>query len=311
MSERNSTVGERRNQWWITAMLVLFGIITPIAISLSWLAFLVLDAERFTRTVTPIIDMPEVQRSVAASLTDAVRVSLDSAVQSQRSVRGLVALAGGTGAVVATASGAINIAVTTPEFRVLWEDVNRAAHIGLVDVLSRDPKSDMNLNDDLTLLFDEIELWSGVDPTSPIGQALQSIPTALAPRLTVLTDLDIPVARFLIDHAKSLAYTSIAFAVALFGGALALGRNRRQVLIVGGLLGVIALAPLLLTRTILHDRLSDLSGVQGELAREYARALTSPLESLLILTSAVGLIVAGLAWVWPRLSRRESLQQPA
>ncbi len=301
MDVRTTAPEPRSNSWWVTLMLVLAGILTPIAICLSWWAFLMLDTDRFTRSVTPIIDMPEVQSAISTALLNDVDDSFDLAAQQDPAVRELLANAGVEEHVIADIAAVVPGAVASSQFRQVWEETNSVAHQGLVDLLTDE------LDNDLALTFADIEQWAGIDPESPTADALAAIPPELEPSIDVLHPIDVPMPQVAVDYADWSSAGAIVLVLTLFIGAMLLAGDRRQALIVAGIAALISLPCALAIRLSLHDRLANYSGAQRVLAIEYARALTSSLESTLLLVAAVGLIVTILAWVWPRLARSEPL----
>ena len=292
-------------------MLALAGILVPVTIALSWLAFLVLDAGRFSQSVTPIIDTPEVQSAVASTLTSAIEQSLKDSNEQNMTVQSLVLTAGGISAIMAVVEPITERAVATSQFRALWHDANYVAHSGITAMLANDP-DDHNANgEELTVAFDQINSTLGIDPESPTGRVLAAIPDALAPRIAVLHSIDVPIARFVLDNATRLAVGAIVLTILLFGGGFWFSPNRRRAFMVVGIVGLISLPIAIIVRSVLTDKLGDMPDTAGILARAYAGALTSSLESSLLMAAAIAAIVAVLAWWWPRLARQEPAPLPA
>lgn len=285
-------------------LLALAGVLLPVAVSLLWLAFVVLDTNEFTRTVTPIIDMPHVQAKLAASLNSGVQHSLANAAESSTTTRALIAAAGGIDAIMPELRRIIDQVVASSAFRDVWTEVNRLGHVEVKHLLRGQALVNGVSDTTLTLTFADIQAALQIDPNSPIGRALNAIPAELAPTIEVLQQpVDIPGAEFLIDHASRIALGATGLCALLLGVGLWLSADRRRALIFTGAFGLLAIALAVAVRVVINDQLGDLGGVEGDLAREYAATLTSPLESFLWLIAAIGAIVALLAWIWPRFNR--------
>jgi hypothetical protein len=286
------------------ALLALAGVLLPVAVSLLWLAFVVLDTNEFTRTVAPIIDRPHVQAKVAASLNLGVQHSLANAAEFSATTRALITAAGGIDAIMPELGRIVGQVVASSAFRDVWVEVNRLGHVEVKHLLSGQALVNGVRDKTLTLTFADIQAALQIDPNSPIGRALNAIPAELAPAIEVLQQpVDIPGAEFLIDHASRIALGVAGLCALLLGVGLWMSADRRRALIFTGAFGLLAIALAVAVRVVVNDRLGDLGGVEGELAREYAATLTSPLESFLWLIAAIGAIVALLAWIWPRFSR--------
>ncbi len=284
-------------------MLVLAGMLIPVAIMLTWLSFLVLDEERYVRTVTPVIEIPEIQAIVSDALAAGVRASIEGASSVSARMAILVANSGGIDPILADIRAQIERTVATPEFSAVWSETNRLAHSGLVGVLSKKATDPTTTNDEITLAFANLADDLGIAPDSRAGRALAEIPDHLAPRIAVLQSVEIPAARFVIDNVRLIDLALIALIALLLGFGLWFSRNRTRALIVLGVVSLISLPIALLVRNVLQSTLGDLPGSEGVLAREYASVLTASLESGLLMAAALGLIVAVIAWFWPRLSR--------
>lgn len=294
----------QRNQWWVTLMLVAASVLIPVAIAIAWLNFLILDEQRFVRTVSPVIETPAVQATVTETLVHAVRVSIQTASASDPRLVTIVNESGGIDVLMAGISPLIGHAVRSNEFRIVWTDANRLAHTNVIRLLVNRPGDTSGFENELTLVFTTMVQILGVEPDSQAGQVLARIPPELAPRISVLQSVEVPAARTAIDYALWISLAAIILAASLLGIGLWRARNRRQGLILTGVLGLFVSFPIaLLVRSFLRNYLGDTPGVQGEIAREYARALTASLESGFLMAAAVGLIVAFVAWFWPRFSR--------
>lgn len=303
MIEQPAGQTRQRNQWWVNVMLVLAGILIPVAIMLTWLSFLVLDEDRYVRTVTPVIDVPEIQAIVSDALALGVRTSIEGASSASARMARLVTESGGIEPILTEIRALIERAIATPQFSAVWSEVNRLAHSGLIAILSKEATDSTNTNDEITLAFANLASDLGVEPDSRAGRVLAEIPDQLAPRIAVLQSVEIPAARFVIDNARLIDLTVILVIALLLGFGLWFSRNRSRALIVLGLVSLVSLPIALVVRNVLRSALSDLSGPEGVLAREYASVLTASLESGLIMAAALGLIVAVIAWFWPRFSR--------
>jgi hypothetical protein len=303
MHNQHKVAQGHSNQWWVKSLLVLAGLLLPVSIFLSWFAFLILDDARFARTVTPVIDSPTVQTELARLLVTSVEAALAAAEAESAEARTLIESAGGANGVVDDIAAVVDAVVPSPEFRAVWQETNYLAHVGMTRFLRGETIVPGTAPDELALTIANVGDALNIDPASPEGRALAAIPDHLAPSFSVLKGIDVPAINQLVDHARLIALMVSGISALMLGIGLWFSRNRRRALILVSLVGLLSIPIAILIRTVMNDELGKLSGSEREIAHAYATALTSSLETGLLMAGIVGAVVALLAWIWPRFDR--------
>ena len=144
----------RRSGWWrplvAGILLLLVGILAPLAVVGQWANAQMSDTDRYLDTVAPLAGDPAVQDAVIARLTTEIttRLDVESVIQEAvtalaarglppRAAAGLTALSGPlvTG-IDNFVENQVRRLVTSPEFEQAWVEANRQAHDQMVAVLT-------------------------------------------------------------------------------------------------------------------------------------------------------------------------------
>ncbi len=136
------------NGRWVVAWLLagLSALLTPVAVAGLWFDSVVLDTERYTATVAPLIDDPAVQQAIVEAVSDQVVAAVDvDELLSDAPVIGLIpGAAEGLADLLDPLVQAVDQAVrdgvaalvSSEGFAATWESANRSAHAGLVAALT-------------------------------------------------------------------------------------------------------------------------------------------------------------------------------
>jgi hypothetical protein len=146
------TAAKRRGRWRapVSTLLIVFGcVLAPVSVLGVWAANQVSDTNRYVANMAPLISQPPIQHALSAKITQQITSRLDlpavtSQAASQLQAQHLTRLANlvrtFSGQIVSGINGAISTAVSrivqSPAMAVVWVQVNRAAHAGIVRVLS-------------------------------------------------------------------------------------------------------------------------------------------------------------------------------
>lgn len=150
-------MAQQPRQRWRTAiatvLIIIGGILAPIAVIGSWVTVSLTDTDRFVATYAPLADKPEVQAFVTDQAVDAINDSVDVAGLTSDVIDGIISL--GTGPVASRALEALKgpatqglqslIAskvsefVASDAFSTVWAGALRVSHAQLVSALGGDP----------------------------------------------------------------------------------------------------------------------------------------------------------------------------
>lgn len=139
--------GARAGRWAAaTPLLVLAAVLSGLAVAAGYLRAEVLDTESYVQTVAPLAQDAAVREAVASRLADEIITQTNVADLATDLVDRLVdqgapeRLGDLVGPAVSGLRSFLHDQIyqllTTPQFQALWEQVNRAAHTGLVTVLT-------------------------------------------------------------------------------------------------------------------------------------------------------------------------------
>lgn len=301
----------RRGRWLLAACLVvLVGLLTPVAVLARYARSEVLDTDRFAATVGPLAGVPEVQAAVASAVTDRIVDRLDveglvaealDALVGQGAPEALVAVVGPLADQVRSYVHDQVLAVVESErFATLWEQVSRAAHGQVVGLLTGEGSGALAIEDG-TLTLDLAPVVVEVrERLVDRGFALAGrIPDTTAD-LTVLASVDLTAAERgvrLLDRAGA----ALPWVVVLVGAlAVVAAPDRRRGL---AAVAVAAGAGLVLVGGALAvaRRWYVEHGQPGYLDRDAALAIAqqvlAPLRTTLRAAFVLAAVVAIAAWL--------------
>ena len=143
----------RRSPWWAVSSAILLSLaclLAPLSVAAVWASTQISDTDRYVQTVAPLADDPAVQQAIANDVTQAVLEYIDieslttellTALGQQENVPPrLGALLPGLAAPISNGVESftrdqVGGFVASPQFAVLWEQVNRVAHQQIVTLL--------------------------------------------------------------------------------------------------------------------------------------------------------------------------------
>lgn len=143
----------RRSRWWAasSAILVTLGcVLAPLSVTAVWASSQLSNTDSYVQTVAPLADDPAVQAAIADEVTDAVFDNLDLEDLTAETLQSLAQLENVPPRVADALPGLagpitdgienftrtqVNNLVASPEFAVVWNQVNRIAHEQVVTLL--------------------------------------------------------------------------------------------------------------------------------------------------------------------------------
>lgn len=273
--------------WWARSLIVLGALVAVVSLPGVWLDRLVLDTDRYTAAVAPVIDEPEVQQHVADRLTETVLARLGRLAFLEDAI-----------------APRIQDAVATERFADAWENAVRVSHEELVAALRGESGSlafdDTTLYADLGPLTESLKVWL-VEQGVPQADRIPAVEGRF-----VLVDVPrLPRAQAVLWFADRAALLLVVGVGLLLVGVLLSPVRRRGVLLGAAMVAVASAAALATDLVVRSEYLAERSGnvLSVESARLVYDALTSPIRTAELWTILVALVVAGAAAAWPRLGR--------
>ena len=273
--------------WWARTLTVLGALVAVVSLHGVLLERHVLDTDRYTTVVAPVIDEPEVQQRVADRLTEAVLARLGRLAFLEDAV-----------------APRIQDAVATERFADAWEDAVRFSHEELVAALRGESGS---------LAFDETTLYADFGPLTEsleVWLVEQGVPQAeripaVEGRFVLVDVPQLPRAQAVLWFADRAALFLVVGVGLLLVGVLLSPVRRHGVLLGAAVVAVGSAAALATDLVVRSEYLAELSGtvLSVESARLVYDALTSPIRTAELWTVLVALVVTGAAAAWPRLRR--------
>lgn len=224
---------------------VLATVLTPIALVGHWGHRTVIDTERYLDTVGPLIEQPEVQEALAASITEAVVEKIDTEAQVEGLLSTLFPNSAFTGPLASPIAAGINSLigelvvrfVASDQFQQAWIALNRAAQRGLIALLEGGQEGPIQVKGDQIVL--------------DISSALAAIQSHLVENgISAAASLTLPDSdrQIVLGTVQGLGQIRFAYSLtspilqwfpllvaALFALSLALARRRARTVVAAGI----------------------------------------------------------------------------
>ena len=305
---------------WTAGIVVLFlaAVLGGVAVVAGYVRSQVLDTDTYVATVAPLATDPVVQDALAQRLANVIVTRADLAGTANGLASRLVEQGAPqrvTDLVSPLVSGittfldnTIRKLLATPQFEAIWQDMNRAAHQGLVTVLTGRKSQLVNSSGD-TVTIDLGQLLV------PLKQRLVErgitfagkIPNVSIP-YTIVESSQLPKIRTYVRVLNAVGTWLPYVALVVFVGGFLITPNRRRGILTGvimlGVVDVLLLAALSIGRSVYLDNLP--STVQSPQAAEILydtllRYLVTALQAALV--AIIVLILAALLAGPSRLAR--------
>ncbi len=297
------------------ALIVVACLLAPLSVVSVWADTFVSDTNRYVETVSPVIDDPGVQTAIADEVTVAVMDSLD--------VQGLTADLMGTLADqpnvpprVADALPALAVPlargiedftrtqaegfVASSRFQTVWDQVNRAAHAQVVDLLEGNPSGALTAQNDQIVLNLAPVIAEVKARLVDRGFTLANKIPAIDRSFVLVESAGITRAQTSYSVLNALGVWLPLIALALLVAGVAVARDRRRALL-RGTLGVAAAMLVLgvgltLVR-VLYVQTTPADVLTSESAGNVFDILVRFLRTGLRTVGVLALVVAFAAWV--------------
>jgi hypothetical protein len=281
------------------AMLLIAGtIVTPFAIGALWVRYELLDTNRYVSTVTPLASNPAIVSAVSDRITTTLLDQVDAAeVEKEAGILGPLVGAGAHDAVQAV----VEKFLLTAEFTRLWALANRQAHEALVAALEGNPSPLIQPDGSVDLNLSDIVASARHDLVNAGFTVFEHVqPGLVEGRYTIATRDTLRRARHVYAQEKTLSVALPAAAIALFGLALLISRERRRTLVRAGIgIAVAGGAGLVAVLAGRWYYLNDAVGptVPADAARAFYDIVIRDLRRAFEITGIAGLGVAAVGLV--------------
>ncbi|HSL63253.1 MAG TPA: hypothetical protein VK874_01230 [Gaiellaceae bacterium] len=238
MSEQQAT-GETadrlspRTRTILVWSLVALGTLILLVGSLTvWVKRQAVDTDKWVATSSRLLEDDEVRQALAVYVVDELYRNVDvQARLEQRLPENLEGLSAPlAGALRSPAEQAVDRILQRPRVQDLWERVNRASHEALLRVLEDETRAESVSTAGGVVTLDLRVLLVNIGEELGFAERLDARLPEDAGQITVLESDELDTAQTALKTLKTLSWLTILAAIAAFGGALALARNRRELL---------------------------------------------------------------------------------
>lgn len=238
MSEQQATgeTAERlspRTRTILVWSLVALGTLILLVGSLTvWVKRQAVDTDKWVATSSRLLEDDEVRQALAVYVVDELYRNVDvQARLEQRLPENLEGLSAPlAGALRSPAEQAVDRILQRPRVQDLWERVNRASHEALLRVLEDETRAESITTGGGVVTLDLRVLLVNIGEELGFAERLDARLPEDAGQITVLESDELDTAQTALKTLKTLSWLTILAAIAAFGGALALARNRRELL---------------------------------------------------------------------------------
>jgi hypothetical protein len=223
-SATTSTAGpqarKRPHRGLVFALILVASLIAFLAVFSIWAKRQMLETDSWVETSTELLEDEEIRDQLSIFITDAIYSNVD--VQAELEARlppDLKPLAGpAAGGIRELIQRGADEALQRPRVQQAWETINRAAHQKLIEVVEEDTGEGVTL--DLGDIVTQVGSEAGIDVAGKIPPE--------AGQIEVLPPDELSTARKAVNLIEGLAVVLTLLALALFGLAIYLARDRRR-----------------------------------------------------------------------------------
>src|SRR5215211_64242 len=218
----------RTHRGAVYALLIAGTLTTFLAIAAIWVNRQVLETDNWTETSSELLEDQEIRAAVSTVLVDQLYAKVDVTGELRAALppRAAPLAAPAAGAVRNLAERGANEALQRPRVQALWENANRVAHEQLLRIVKGGGEGVSTDNGTVTLNLGVI-LQDFADRTGVGGRAAEKIGPDGA-QIEVLRSDQLGFAQDVANLLRPLALVLTLLALAMFGGAIALARDRRR-----------------------------------------------------------------------------------
>jgi hypothetical protein len=230
----DDTVRQRkRHRFWVTVLLVLGTLLTPITITALFVHTEISDTGRYVQNVAPLASDPAIQAYIADNVTNRLfaEVDVESYIRDALPPRGERIVGPLTSALRQFVHEATLRVVQSDQFQKTWEAANRVAHTQLVRVLEGSGNDAVKQTKDGIVTLDLSAVVSQVvDQLKATGiDVFSKIPIVkIGGEIPLFQSKDLYQIRKANNVLDKLAFVLPFVVLACFAGAVFLSRSRRK-----------------------------------------------------------------------------------
>jgi hypothetical protein len=246
-----STADRRWGARSIASLLIfaLATILMPIALVGHWGHRTVIDSQRYIDTVGPLIEIPEVQTAVAASVTKAVIAKADTQGKVEQGMAALGLPPALTSQLASPIASGLNTLigdliakfVASDQFATIWIQLNTAAQKGLVAVLEGGQEGPVQVVGDNVVL--DISSALATIQTYLVDNGVSAAATITVPQtdrqIVLMSSPALSQIRFLYTLTSPILQWFPLVIAAMFALSIALARRRPRTVVATGVVLVI------------------------------------------------------------------------
>jgi hypothetical protein len=250
------------------ALAVLAALLLALSVPAIWLNRMVTDTEWYVRTVAPLAEDPDIQAAVAASASEVIIERVDATARLEAQLpEDLQIVAAPLGSAVDEfiRKQSLNL-VSSDQFSRLWEELNRASHKLVVAAVTGREGGALGIEAgtitlDSGVLADTLktrltDAGLGLAERIPVESLDKEFVVYESPVLAQMTTV--------FDGITRTAFLIPLFGLALAGGAILAGADRRKVVLwLGGALVIAGVLPLQLLYLGQYYASAQLAALQG------------------------------------------------
>ncbi|MDO8307562.1 MAG: hypothetical protein Q7V58_04285 [Actinomycetota bacterium] len=224
---------------------LLAAVLTPIALVGHWGHRTVIDSERYLETVGPLIEQPDVQQALAASITDAVVERIDTETQVEGLLSSLFPNSSFTGPLASPIAAGINGLigelvvrfVASDQFQQAWIALNRAAQRGLIALLEGGQEGPIQVKGDEIVL--DISSALAAIQTHLVENGISAAAGLTLPegdrQIVLGTVQGLGQIRFIYSLTSPILQWFPLLVAAMFALSIALARRRARTVVAAGI----------------------------------------------------------------------------
>lgn len=204
----------------VVGLLVLASVVAFVAVFSIWAKRQALETDNWVETSSELLEDEEIRDQLAAFMVDELYTNVDvEAALAERLPPNLQPLAGPAAGGIRQLTNRLAIeALQRPRVQQAWEDINRATHEKLIEVVEEN--SDQSVTLDLGSIVEEVGSQAGIDVAGKLPPD--------AGQIEILPPDELSAARTAVDLVQKLIVVLTLLAVGLFALAVYLASGWRR-----------------------------------------------------------------------------------
>jgi hypothetical protein len=225
--------GRRSHRFWITVLLIVGMLLTPLSIIAVFVKGQINDTGRYVQTIKPLASNAAVQAYVAEEVSEQLfeRVDIKEYVNDALPKRADVLAGPLTAALQSFVRQAVERILETDQFEALWVNANEIAHSQLVNVLTGKTTGGVtaNSNGAVTVDLSEVSKLVQQQLESTGIDLFSQIPIAsIGGKITIFQSDDLYKARSGLRILNTVSFILPFVVLGCFAGAIWLSKSRRR-----------------------------------------------------------------------------------